>query len=102
MAEVGGLDRLHIERLVRTDRRQRGLVVAVGPLPADVLVPLGALLGGFLPAMAPLLPAGHAPLRLLQHLLGLAVVARVLHHVPVRSDQEHLQPHVDARLPSVR
>ena len=98
LLRCSGLDRLHVDRVVPAHEGERRLVVEVAALPADVLVPLGALLGGFLPASAPLRAAGHPPLRLLQRALGLAIVARVRDGVAVRRDEEHLQAHVDAGL----
>jgi hypothetical protein len=48
--------------------------MAVAALSADALVLFGALLGGLLPAMAPPLPTGDPLLRLLQRMLGFAIV----------------------------
>jgi hypothetical protein len=76
-------------------------VVEVGVPPSDLLLPLGALLGGFLAAAAPLLAAGYARLRLLQRTPGLAMVARVLpdrpvRRAPIRRAEVPLQPGVEA------
>src|SRR5258708_39832234 len=55
-----------------------------------------------LAAVAPLLPPGDAARRPCQPLLPPAVVTWMLDHLPLRRHQEHLQPHVDPRLPPRR
>jgi hypothetical protein len=63
----------------------------VAPLPADVLMLLGALSDGFAASLAALLAATHAPLGFLELLLGLAIVAGVLDSAAGCRDEEHLQ-----------
>jgi hypothetical protein len=59
------------------------------------LVLSGEHLHRLLSALAPLLTAGNALLGLLERLLRLPGIG---YHVAIRRDEEHLHPHVDARL----
>src|SRR5215467_13842454 len=77
-AQIGRLNRLHIDHVVVAHERKRRLVMEVLALPAHMLMLL----------------------RLLQRMFGLAVVSGVLHDVPIRRDEEHLEAHVEAGLPS--
>ena len=54
-AQVGGLDRLHVDGIVPLHEGERRLVVEVGALPADVLVVLGALRAAFFRRLLPFL-----------------------------------------------
>jgi hypothetical protein len=58
------------------------------------------LLYGLRTARAPFLPSADAMLRLLHRALGCATVARVLHDLPIRCDEKHLQPNINAGLAS--
>jgi len=51
-----------------------------------------------LAAAAALLPFGYPLLRFLERALGFAGVPGILHDLPVRRDEEHPKPHVDAGL----
>ena len=65
-----------------------------------VLMLLGEHLHGLAAAGAPLLPAGDALLGLLPRAFRCALVAGILNRLPVRRDEQHLQAHINARLPS--
>jgi hypothetical protein len=87
-----------IGHVVGPEKGERRLVMKVAPLPLHLLVLAGQQPRGFLPAFAPLLPAGEPFLRLRQRLLSLAVMARILDGLPLRGEEEHPQPGVHARL----
>jgi hypothetical protein len=67
------------------------------PLAPHMLMLLGEQLHRLLAAAARL-PFGYPLLRFLQRALGFAIVPGILNDRPVRRDEEHLQPHVDAGL----
>src|SRR5215469_13316434 len=75
-------------------------MVEVAPLPTDMLMLLSALPDGLCTALAALLAARDALLRLLQLVLCRTVVARVFDELPVGGDKKDLQAHVDAGLAS--
>jgi hypothetical protein len=96
--QITDLQVLQVDDIVRSDQGECGLVMEVVPLPTDFLVLLGQEMGRLLAAFAPLPPASHAALRLLQLLLGSAVVPRILDDLPVSRDEKHLQADVNPRL----
>ncbi len=75
-------------------------MLEVGSLPAHRLVVAGEKARRLLAPFAALLPATYRAVRLLQLALRLAVVAWVLDDLPVRRDEEHVQPHLNAGLAS--
>ena len=77
-------------------------MVEVGALALHGLMGTGQQDRRLLAAVAPPLPPAHPPLRLRQLLLGSPEVAGVLDGLSLGGDEEHLQPHVDARLASRR
>src|SRR5262249_21233031 len=97
---VGDPQIFQINRVVGTEKYQCGLVVKVGALPADVLMLRGQQLAGLLAALAALLALGDALLSLGKLLFRLPIVAWARYQVSLRCDEEHLQPHVYARLTS--
>src|SRR5260370_5010117 len=95
-AQVGRLDRFHVDHVVLTDQRERAGVMKVGALAPHMLMLFGEQLHRLLAAAAALLPFGYPLLRFLHLALGCAGVPGMLNELPVRRDAEHLQPHVDA------
>ncbi len=95
-AQVGRLDRFHVDHVVLTDQRERAGVMKVGALAPHMLMLFGEQLHRLLAAAAALLPFGYPLLRFLHLALGCAGVPGMLNELPVRRDEEHLQPHVDA------
>jgi hypothetical protein len=70
-------------------------VVKVLALPAHLLVCLGEQFHRLATARAPRLATGHPPLGFPESAFGFAVVPRILHDIPVRSDEEHLEAHIN-------
>jgi hypothetical protein len=99
-AEVRRLNGLDIEHIVLAHQGKRRFVVKVGSLPSHVLMLLGTPAHGFRAAVAALLASCDMPLRFGKLLLGLPIVARILHYIAVRRDEKHFQPYVDAGLAS--
>src|SRR5215469_12651242 len=97
--QVGHRQVFQIDRVVLPHQEERRLVVEVVPLPTDLLVLLRQELHRFAAAPAALLAARHPALGLLQLPLGSAIMARILDDVALSRDEEHLQPHIDTRLP---
>src|SRR5260370_35240016 len=62
-AQVGRLDRLHVDHVVLTDQGERRRVVKVPPRAPPMLKLLGGQLPPLLAAAPALLPVGHPPLR---------------------------------------
>jgi len=82
--QVGDLHGLDVDRVVLAHQGKRCLVVKVAPLPADVLMLLGALVHRLGASVTALRAAGDALLGFVELLLGCAVVPRVLGGVPLR------------------
>src|SRR5262249_32813279 len=97
-APVRGLTGLNLERVVLAHERARRRVLKVAAPPGHLLLLLGALPYGLLVPLAARLPAGEALLGFLQPLLGFLRVARSRDTLPVRREEQPLQPHVSARL----
>ena len=96
-----GLDvRIQFQRdhIVVTHEGEGSLVVEVTLLALDLLILPGAVPDRCAPAFAALLAARDAPLRLLEPLLGCAMMARIVYALPARHDQYHLEPDIDASL----
>jgi hypothetical protein len=96
------LQGLDVDRVVLAHERERRLVVEVAALLADILMLLGAALHRLRATTAPFLAAGHPLLRCLQRALGLPIVARVRHDLPVRREKEHRASHIDPVATPVR
>src|SRR5262245_23608512 len=88
-AQVRGLHGLDIERVVLAYEDERRLVVKVAPLPAHMLMLLGAIPHGLLASLAALLSACYPLLRFLELFLRLAIVPRVGHALalPIGGDE---------------
>src|SRR5262245_33984126 len=67
-------------------------------LPTDFLVLLGQEFSRLVAAFAALLLARESLLGLLQVFLGSAVVAWMLHRLPVRGEEQHRQANINTRL----
>src|SRR5262249_10491421 len=99
-AQIRGLNRLDVEHIVehiiRAHQGERRLVVEVAPLPAHVLLLLGALLGSLRMSLTSLLATADALVGLLQRLLRCAVAARVGDGFPRGGEKEDREAHSDA------
>ena len=87
-----------MDGVVGAQQRQCRRVVEVGPPSLHRLVCAGKTRDGLAAAVAALLAAGDAALRLRHPLLPPPMVARVLHDLAVRRDEERPEADVDARL----
>ena len=83
-AQVRGLHGLDVDRVVGAHQGQRRLVMEVAPLPPHVLMLFRVLPYGLRTALAALLAARDALLRLLQSFLRRTLVARVVDELPLR------------------
>jgi hypothetical protein len=74
--------------------------MVIGALARDVLMGVRQQGYGLLAPIAALPAVGDAALHLRQPLCAPAVVAWMLHRLPIGRDQEHSQPHIYAGFPA--
>ncbi len=95
---IGDLQLFEIDHIVLTHEHERRLVVKITSLAFHVLGDFGSSGKRFPAPVAALLATRNRLIGALQAAFTRAKVTRIVHHQPLRRDQEHLQSDIDARL----